>query len=281
MPYPGTENDFETENRLRRHVAESARLPAPLTVESAVAAVMCVLIERLTAGEAHELVEGIPEPLRPMFRTCVMHRGGQPVLTVDRAEFLARVADHLDVTPAHAEVVTSAVFAAVRAEMPPELAANVAAQLPRGLKELWLGPPIAAPDLDVTFPSDRQRRDVEVEIERRAHLEPPLTGASAFRAVMCALTRRLSGGEAKDVLLGLPSELRELVESCVIHRPELPERFDRAALIRDVGEHLAVGPEDAERIARVVIRAAQRVLPQQTIAAVASQLPSDTRDLWR
>ncbi len=280
MVYRGADIDFETENRLRRHVAESARLPAALTVEAAVAAVMCVLVERLTAGEAHELLEGMPEPLRPMFQRCVLHRGGQPLLTLDRAELLARVADHLDVTPAHAEVVTSAVFDAVRSELPRELVANVAAQLPHGLKELWLSRPILAPDLDASVPAEEQRRLVEADIERWARLPAGVTAAAAFKAVMCSLSRRLSGGEAKDVLLGLPRELRELVDGCVIHRGELAAVFGRDELRRDVAEHLAVGDADAESITLAVLRAAKRVLPQQTIVAVASQLPRDLADVW-
>lgn len=276
----GGEIDFETGNRLRRHVAESARLPASLTVEAAVAAVMCVLVERLTAGEAHQLLEGVPQALRPMFQMCVVHRMGRPVLALDRAELLARVADHLDVTPAHAEIVTSAVFDAVRAELPPELAHDVASQLPRGVKELWLSRPILAPDLDTTIRAEQQRREVEAEIERRAPLPPNVTAAKAFGAVMCALTRRLSGGEAKDVLLGLPADLRELVEGCVIHRGERPAMFDRDELLRDVREHLSIGGADAERIVSAVLRAAKRVLPQTTTVAVTSQLPSDLAGMW-
>lgn len=280
MVFRGGEIDFETENRLRRNVALSARLPAALTVEAAVAAVMCVLIERLTAGEAHELLEGIPAPLRPMFQMCVLHRSGKPVLTLDRAEFIARVADHLDVTPAHAEVVTSAVFDAVRAELPPELVANVAAQLPHGLKELWLSPPVFSPDLDTTVPAEQQRREVTLEIERRASLPSHVSAAAAFSAVLCSLTRRLSGGEAKDVLLGLPTDLRELVESCVIHRGEHAAVFGRDELLRDVREHLSIDAAEAERIVTAVLRVAKRILPQQTTAAVASQLPSGLVDLW-
>lgn len=270
----------ETSNRLRRNVAGTARLPSTLTVEAAVAAVMCVLVERLTAGEAHDLLAGAPPELRPLFDRCALHRSGQPVSTLDRAAFLARVADHLDVTPAHAELVTSAVFTAVRRELPSELVEHVAAQLPHGLSDLWLGPPVAAPALDTAVPQAELRRDIEIDIERRAELPPRISAATAFSTVMCALTRRLSGGEARAVLLGLPSDLRELVESCVIHRGEHAEVFDKEALLRDIREHLGVGGGDATRIVEAVLRAAKHLLPQATVAAVSSQLPPDLRATW-
>lgn len=282
MRYDGSSIELETANRLRRTVAQSARLPAPLPVEAAVAAVMCTFVERLTAGEAHALLAAVPGAVRPMFEMCATHRAGKPTaVEMDRAAFLVRIAEHIDVTPAHAEVIGSAVFTAVRAELPPKLVADIWAQLPHGLKELWVAPPISAPALDVTIPTEEVRHAVEVDIERRAKLPPHVTAAAAFAAVMCTLARRLSGGEARDVVAGLPIDLRPLVERCATHRSERGGVFGREVFLGGVREHLAIELPDAERIVREVFRAAKRVLPQQTIANVASQLPSELRALWQ
>jgi uncharacterized protein (DUF2267 family) len=273
--------DLETTNRLRRAVAQRARLPAELTVEAAVAAVMCALTERLTAGEAFDVLTSIPSSIAAMFEPCVLHRAGQPTQRLGRAELLQRVADHLSVTPAHAEVVCSAVFTAMRAELPADVVMAVAHQLPRGLRELWLGPPIEAPDLDVAVPPEDTRRAVEKDLDRRAKLPPHVTPSAAFAATMCIFAHRLSGGETRHVLLGLPPAMRALVESCATHREERAAVFGRDELLREVGEHLATDATETARIVREVLRAAKRALPQRTIAEIESQLPADLRELWQ
>lgn len=273
--------DLETTNRLRRTVAESARLPAWLNAEDAVAAVMCVLTERLTAGGAHELVGAIPRPVRRRFESCALHREGKRTMRANRAEFLAMVADHLGVTPAHAELVSSAVFTAIRAELPGEVIMAIAAQLPRGLKELWLGPPISAPDLDVEIAPEDSRQAIENDLARRARLPSGVRPAQAFSGVMCTFARRLSGGAVRDVMLGFPLVVRQLLEHCAAHEGEYAEIFGRDRLIRDIGEHLRTNEDDTRRIVGEVLRSAKRVLPQQTIAEIESQLPPDLVELWR
>src|SRR4051812_29405520 len=118
MQFERAQADPETTNRLRRNVAATARLPSSLTVEAAVTGVMCVLTDRLTLGAAYELLRDAPRSIGAMFELCVTHREGKPTARLDRAKFIAKVADHLGVTPAHAELVCSAVFGAVRAELP-------------------------------------------------------------------------------------------------------------------------------------------------------------------
>lgn len=281
MRFARSQVDLETTNRLRREVAQNARLPPELTTDAAVSAVMCTLTERLTAGGAFEVLENIPPSIGPMFEACVLHREGKPTVKLDRAAFVARVADHLGVTPAHAELVCSAVFSAIRAELPADVVIAVAAQLPRGLDELWLGPPIAAPDLDVDIEPKSARAVVLADLERRAALPQGLSPSACFAAVMCAFTRRLSGGETRHVLLGLPRTLRELIEPCAAHRAEPAEVFGRDELFADVASHLGTGAGETERIVLEVLRAAKRSLPQRAIAEVEAQLPPDLAQLWR
>lgn len=280
MQFESSQAGLETANRVRRTVANHARLPCTLTVEAAVSAVMCALTERLTAGEAVDVLESLPAAIGSMFERCVIHREGKPTLKIDRAEFVERVSEHLGVTPAHAELVCSAVFAAVRAELPDEVATAVATQLPHELKELWLAAPISAPDLDVEVPPEETRHAMETDLERRACLPPHVTPSAAFASVMCAFARRLSGGETRHLLLGLPADVRPLIERCTAHRGELASVFGRDELLRHVAEHLATERELAEHIVLEVLRTVKRVLPQQTIEEIASQLPPDLRELW-
>jgi uncharacterized protein (DUF2267 family) len=153
--------------RVRSSVAARSALSPELSVDDAIAAVMCLLTERLTAGEAHDLLEALPKEVRPFFERCVVHREGEPVRKLDHAEFLDRVAEHLAVTPAHAERICHAVFEAIRAELSDEVVANVGQQLPRGLKQLWLGEPPPSAPVPGPLSDEEVRRAVEEHIELR------------------------------------------------------------------------------------------------------------------
>jgi uncharacterized protein (DUF2267 family) len=275
------ELELEVTNRVRRTVAETARLPASMTVESVVAAVMCALTERLTAGEAYDLLHGVPKPVARMFEPCVIHREGRPTIRVDRAELVDAVAEHLAVTPAHAELICSAVFTAIRAELPAEIVIAVGGQLPHGLKELWLAAPMIAPDLDVDLAPEETRLAMERDLDRRAGLPPHVTPSAAFAAVMCAFARRLSGGETRHLFLGLPAVVRPLIERCTAHRAEEAAVFGSAELLRQVADHLVTEGEVTERIVLEVLRAVKRNLPLHTIDEIASQLPADLLELWQ
>jgi uncharacterized protein (DUF2267 family) len=73
---------------------------------------------------------------------CARHRGERGEV-FDRAEFLRRVAAHLNVSVPQAEEISRAVFAAVRRRLPSKEVGDVASQLPRELKELWMLAPSA------------------------------------------------------------------------------------------------------------------------------------------
>lgn len=278
-PRSSGQGEHESRDRFVLHVAAHAALPGDVTAVAAISAVMCALTERLTAGEAHKLLEAVPRGLRPLFERCVVHRAGPIARKIDRAEFLDRVARHLGVTPAHAELVCSAVFDAVSAELSPKLIDDVAHQLPHGLQELWLSARgLPGPARVVT---EETARELLSEIERGVELPAGATVEGAFASVMCALCDRISGGEARDVLLSLPESLRPLLSQCVSRRAEPAVVFDRAELLQKIATHLGTEPSAAESIARVVFRAVRRVLPEKEVRDVASQLPVDLIDLWQ
>lgn len=255
-------------------------MPSDLDIDEAISAVMCALTERITAGEAHELLEAVPPTVRAFFEVCVIHREGRPTTKLDRAEFLERVAEHLGVTPAHAELASEAVFAAIRSELPDEIARNVAQQLPRGLAQLWLAPPRFDAPAEATIAEDEARRSVESHIAAEVALPFDVTSAEAFAAVMCALSQRLSGGEARELLLGLPVPLRRLVDRCMAHRPEPSATFGKDELVRRVTEHVRMTPSEAEALVRATFAGVKRVLPEKVVHDVESQLPFDVRELW-
>lgn len=252
-----------------------------MTVDDATSVVMSLLASRLTPGLAHELLESLPPYVRTRFGPAIETLGYEPVVKLDRAEVVAHVADLLDVTPGRAEAITTAVLSAVCAEVPAEIARRVALQLPRDLSALWLASsPIAPPSIPAAAEGDSARPAVEAEIERRVQLPDNVTADSAIKAVMEIFSQRLSGGEAFDVLLGLPDDLRRLAEGGVLGRDEPASVFDRETLIGAVGYRLRITREDAEPIVVAVLAAMKRVLPVKEIDDVAEQLPPDLRELW-
>jgi uncharacterized protein (DUF2267 family) len=129
---PGSAERFFT------HLARSGVLPPNVTPGDATAAVMCVLSQRLPGGQAGDLRQAMPGPLRDLFQFCPRHRQ-EPPEKFDRQEFLRRVADHLGVTPDEAELIARTVFAALQEAVPsvrPEVD-DVESQLPDDLKYLW------------------------------------------------------------------------------------------------------------------------------------------------
>lgn len=260
-------------------VESEALLPAHVTARMAIEAVLGTLVGRLTAGEAHQLLVALPASVRPMLARRVHEREGRPVVKLDRAELVARVADALGVAPAHAEQISAAVFSAARAELPLDVQDHVADQLPRDLEDLWRTPG-AAISPTWTKVGAAARRDLEIEIDDHVPLPPGVTSSAAFSAVMCALAERLSAGEVDDVLLSLPEGIRELVAQCSLHRGERGIVFGRQGLVDRVAEHLAIDQLDALPVITGVFATVKRILPWKEVSDVTSQLPSDLRELW-
>ena len=127
----------------------------------------------------------------------------------DRA-FIGQVAARLGVDDVRAETVAFAVFQELRNRLPPKEAADVAAQLPSGLKPMWQE-------------GDRPGREVikihEPEfigrVRNRALLGDDAQAERAVRAVFSGLQILLGSptgleGEAWDVFSVLPMDLKML-----------------------------------------------------------------------
>ena len=121
----------------------------------------------------------------------------------------------------------------------------------------------------------------EAEIEQQGVLPPGVRGTDAAAAVLCVLAQRLSGGEARDLVVTLPEGLRPRVQACARHRGERGEAFDYDEFLRRVAAHLDVSWPKAEEITRTVFAAVRRTLPVKEQQDVASQLPRDLEQLWR
>lgn len=124
----------QTYTRFLRELEEQGvdRGLAPKAIES----VLCALEQRLVESESRHLEAQLPRKVRALLQRCPRHLG-RPPLRLDRDDFLRVVAEDLRCDLAQAEVLTRAVFTAVRNHISEGEAEEVAMQLPLDMRTLW------------------------------------------------------------------------------------------------------------------------------------------------
>jgi uncharacterized protein (DUF2267 family) len=92
----------------------------------------------------------------------------------------------------------------------------------------------------------------------------------ATRAVLETLAERIAGGEARDLVTRLPTQLAPF-----LHTNEDAERFDADEFIRRVAERAGADPDTAERYTRAVFTAVWRAVGRSEFDDVVAELPRD------
>lgn len=260
------------------YIEAHAELPPHVSPLGAAVAVVSSLLERLTRGQAHELIAALPEAVQPLFAHCLEVRESEAgPKRIHAPELLDRVGDRLAIAPSAAELVTVTVFCALQRVLPQEVVANVAHQLPGDLQDLWRAP---QPPREPITTDVELRKQVLENIEQSGALPAHVPATAAFSAVMCLLGQRISGGEARHLLLGLPKPLRSIVERCILHEESTLLTFGAEELEAGVADHLHTSLDDAARIVPAVFDAVRRVLTPEEIEHVGCQLPADLREVW-
>ena len=122
------------------------------------------------------------------------------------AAFYRRVVDETGgMDRALAERGTAAVLRALRDRLTPDEASQLAAQLPRALREIW----DAGTGWGVQ-PVKLHRRELYERVKADAALPSMRDARAMVRAVFAALKAQISPGESADVAAQLPADLREL-----------------------------------------------------------------------
>ena len=104
-----------------------------------------------------------------------------------------------------AQRATAAVFHALRDRLTPEEATQVAAQLPRPLKDVW-----QKGERPARRPLKMHRPEFYERVRREAGLDTTREARWMALAVFAALKAQLSPGEAEDVMAQLPKDLKEV-----------------------------------------------------------------------
>lgn len=258
-------------------IDQRAELGPRVRPRTAASAVLRTLAQRLTPGQAKRLYDALPPDIQQLFPRGLVPPG-HLIVRFDDAEYLDVLARELAVSPAHAELIADSVFRAVREVLPSEVIDNVAAQLPRDLSDLWLG--TRAPILGATVPYDTARWELETDITNGVPLPVGVDATRALVSVMRVFTQRLSRGEARDVLLGLPPAVRPPLARYCLDREEEAVVFSLDELVHRVADDLGTDVALADQIVRVVLTAVKRMLPLKEQDDIASQLPVDLRALW-
>jgi uncharacterized protein (DUF2267 family) len=102
---------------------------------------------------------------------------------------------------------TAAVLHALRDRLMPSEARQAAAQLPRGLKDVW-----SAGEVRDRKPVKMHRKEFYERVRREAGLKNVREARFLTIGVFAALKEQLSAGEADDIVAQLPKDLKEVWE---------------------------------------------------------------------
>jgi uncharacterized protein (DUF2267 family) len=287
----------EEEDSLDAGVRRSGALPRHVRAFDAATAVLGTLATRLSRGEVGKLAAALPDRIGTVLRYCPRPDRDEGE-AFDKDAFVQRVAERLSIEPAAAEKLTRAVFAALHAQLAEREAHDAASQLPKELRDLWLGGETLAPSVPLPpqrhvvppgFVDDRPREDeldlvgrrFLAEIEEDGSVPDDKTALDVSTAVLGALARRVSGGEARAFIAALPPILQRQLAPAASHGERPVERFNYAGLRDEVAAQLAVWPEQADHLIQLVFDVARAHVRPTEIEHIASQLPEDLKRLWR
>jgi uncharacterized protein (DUF2267 family) len=243
--------------------------------ERATRATLETLGERISDGQARDIAEQLPVPLRPVIV------GGRDPEPFDVGEFVRRVAEREGVDRPLARQHARAVFAALGRVVSREEIEDMRAQLPSGFGDLVVAAhqqhvlgdtrtepapaePVGVASVDDVYDAVAAR----IGLDRRG-------GEAATKAVLEALANRISGGEIDDVAARLPSELREPLARGKAKSRGAAKPLSLAAFVREIADLEGVDEETARDHARAVFSTLRRAISEEEYRDVVSQLPDD------
>ena len=119
------------------------------------------------------------------------------------------------------------------------------------------------------------------DIEHSEAIPANTNPRDAAQGVLCVLTQRVSGGEARDFYASMPQGMQELLRQCTLHREEPPGLFGKQEFLEKVAEHFDISSDQAEALSRAVFASMWGHLPRKELDDLESQLPPDMKEIWR
>jgi len=236
------------------------------TAERAAQATLQTLAERLSPGEARDLVAEIPGSGPWLFTNS----DPQPI---DFDEFLHRVAQREGADEKTAEEHARAVFAAIGQAVSPDELDDLVAELPEDYEPLIAE---AERRFDHIISGDEFYR----RVGERTDL--PLDGARRVAdAVLETVAERLGPGEVDDLISRLPLPLHAALKRGKQRAPDTPRRMSRDQFLERVAEREGASSAlEAFDHARAVFITLRESMTIDEFSDVTAQLPPDYAPLW-
>jgi uncharacterized protein (DUF2267 family) len=236
--------------------------------ERATRATIATLGERLSAGEAQDISEQLPEPLRLL----LVDKGKAEGFHLD--EFVHRVAEREGVPEPIAERHARAVFAALGGAISPKELKDLASELPKDFEPL-LQAAESRSQMAQSEPSEMLSiEDFLTKVGHRAGLDRE-NARRALEAVLEALADRISGGQVDDLARELPAELRPALERGRAQSGEAARRLSLAEFVKGIAEREGVTPEQAREHARAVFATLREAISEKEFRDITAQLPDE------
>jgi uncharacterized protein (DUF2267 family) len=231
-------------------------------------AVLTTLFERISGGQADDLVQRLKPPDGFVPGTLTLRTRPADHFGLD--EFLRRVAEREHVDEDVARAHTTTVLRALQLVVPRKEFADTADQLPGEFAELlsaqWrpFRPLITVQDL-LQLVADRGGMSTEE--------------AGRFtEAVLEVLAERLPDKEVDELAQRMPDDLRTAVERGRARRTA-PRRLDVDGFLELIAERMQTDPHQARQHARTVLEVLTEVFDDRLLADLLIQLPDDYADL--
>lgn len=229
--------------------------------ERAARATLTTLAERLSSGQARDLLEQLPAELKPwLYTECA----AEP-FTVD--DFVRRVAERENVDLETAERHARAVFFALGRAVSGDEISDVADELPQDFEPLI---------------AEAQHRFFEVmpaeEFLGRVAGRTGLDSEGARRAteaVLEALAGRIAGGEVDDLIPRLPLALHDPLRRGRAASGGAARRMTLEQFLGRIAERENVDPFEASEHARAVFATLREAVGDEEYFDVTVQLPPD------
>jgi uncharacterized protein (DUF2267 family) len=237
---------------------QRAHIPAE-RADAVIRATLQALSEQTSSKQFHDLVEQLPGELK---QTGTPGAGEQRSLE----DFAARVGDLSGVDMSEAGEEIKAVVTTLAETVSHDQLEDTFAELPPAFLDL-LPPDGARPTVE----------DFLGQVRQAGRLASTDEAASAARATLSTLADRITAGQAQDIALHLPDELR-------VHLAGAPEKaasFDRTTFLDRIAAAEQTDRPTAERHARAVLTAVRETVPQREFSDMLGQLPSDIGRLAR
>jgi uncharacterized protein (DUF2267 family) len=236
--------------------------------ERAAQAVLTTLLERISGGQADDLVQRLKPPDGFVPGTLTLRN--RPADRFDLDEFLRRVAEREHVDQDVARAHTTTVLHALELVVPRKEFADTLDQLPADFAALLSAPWRPYHPLITIL-------DLLQLVAERGGLGREEAGR-VLEGFLEALAERLPDKEVDELVQRVPDDLRAALERGRARRTA-PRRLDVDDFIEVLAERMQTDPERARAHARTVLRVLAEVLDDRMLADLLIQLPDDYVDL--